>query len=255
MPRWDDIAADLRQRITEGEFAPGTALPRESDLMAHYQASRTPVRQAVAALAEEGLVDKVRRRGTLVRPAPDHQVLTRARRVFRDEIGYYFDPVAQPWRALQTPTVATAPAPADIARLLDVAPATPVTTRTRLMGDPRTRTPVQLAVSYLHPDAVAELPVLAAPDTGPGGIYDRLEEAGHGPLEWAETITARAATAQERRALELRAGVPVLRIIRTTRSARARGPVVEVNDTRMSADRFAIGYPLERPPAPAPADR
>ncbi|WP_435108049.1 GntR family transcriptional regulator [Nocardiopsis synnemataformans] len=244
MTRWEEIAADLRIRINNGEFAPGALLPRETELMESYGASRAPVRQAVAALAEEGLVDKVRRRGTLVRNPPSRRVLTRARQVFRDEIGYYFDPVAQPWRALATPTVRAEPAPADIARLLDVAPATTVTTRTRLMGEPATHTPTQVATSYLHPDAVTELPVLARPDTGPGGIYDRLEEAGHGPLAWSETITARAATPAEREALALRPGVPVLRIVRTARSA--RGPVVEVNDTRMAADHFEVGYPLER---------
>ncbi|GAA1096113.1 UTRA domain-containing protein [Nocardiopsis metallicus] len=48
----------------------------------------------------------------------------------------------------------------------------------------------------------------------------------------------------EREALPVRGGVPILRFVRTTRSA--HGPIVEVNDTRMSAERFGGGNPLRR---------
>ena len=59
------------------------------------------------------------------------------------------------------------------------------------MGDPETDIPTQLATSYIPADLAAELPVLASRDTGPGGIYDRLEEAGFGPIRRTEAITAR----------------------------------------------------------------
>jgi GntR family transcriptional regulator len=44
-------------------------------------------------------------------------------------------------------------------------------------------------------------------------------------------------------------GVPILRVVRVTwLPARRRQPdrVIEVQDTRMSAELFAIGYPLPR---------
>lgn len=41
-------------------------------------------------------------------------------------------------------------------------------------------------------------------------------------------------------------GVPLLRITRTTSSP--NGTVLEINDTRMSADTFDIGYTLTRHP-------
>jgi len=48
----------------------------------------------------------------------------------------------------------------------------------------------------------------------------------------------------EARLLDVRRGVPLLRIVRVASTPAER--VVEVNDTRMSAARFAIGYPLTR---------
>jgi len=55
-------------------------------------------------------------------------------------------------------------------------------------GDGRS---AQLATPYIPAVLAGELPVLAARDTGPGGIYDRMEEAGLGPIEWTEAITTR----------------------------------------------------------------
>ncbi|MFD8477947.1 UTRA domain-containing protein [Kitasatospora sp. NPDC059673] len=49
--------------------------------------------------------------------------------------------------------------------------------------------------------------------------------------------------------LRLPRGTPVLRILRT--AAAPDGTVVEVNDTRMSADAYEIGYPVTRHPTAA----
>ncbi|WP_167490932.1 UTRA domain-containing protein [Nocardia terpenica] len=86
------------------------------------------------------------------------------------------------------------------------------------------------------------------PRAAPGGIYDRLEEAGHGPLDWYEYVTARAATAHETQLLGLRAGVPVQRIIRT--STDPTGLICEVNAISLPADRVEIGYRIERDTPP-----
>ncbi|PSK95641.1 GntR family transcriptional regulator [Murinocardiopsis flavida] len=250
MARWETITGELREAIIRGEIAPGTTLPRETDLEERYGASRTTVRRAVEELEAEGLVEKVRRRGTVVRRSPARTRLTRSRRVYRDDIGYFFDRTAQGWRALETPTITRVPAPADVARLLGVEPGGDVTARSRIMGEPDTGEATQVAVSYLSPDAVAELPVLAEPDTGPGGIYDRMEEAGHSPLEWEEAISARMPSPEEARLLALAPGVPVLRIVRTTRTPGGR--VLEVNATVLSAERFEIGYAIDRDTSATP---
>ena len=63
--------------------------------MAMHGAGRETVRRAVIQLTAEGLVEPVRRRGTVVRVRPARRPVTRSRLVYRDELGYYFDRAAQ----------------------------------------------------------------------------------------------------------------------------------------------------------------
>ena len=56
-PKLADMVIDaLRKRILTGEFSPGEKLPTESKLTVHYGVSRTVIREAIAALAADGLV-------------------------------------------------------------------------------------------------------------------------------------------------------------------------------------------------------
>ena len=55
------IRDDLRMRIAVGEWAAGERLPSETELAARYGVARMTVRQAIGALAGEGVV--VRRQG------------------------------------------------------------------------------------------------------------------------------------------------------------------------------------------------
>lgn len=243
MARWHTVAASLREAIANGTYGPGDTIPKEEELESLHGVSRSTVRRAVAQLTTEGLLTPVRRGGTKVRERRERSRITRARTVYRDERGYYFDPAARPWVALRPPVVRWGPAPHDIAHVLGVEPGSEVLIRDRVMGDPQTRDPVQLSTSYLPAD-LAKGTVLAEADTGAGGIYDRLEEAGHGPLRWSEVVVASAPSDADTDALRLPPGVPLLRLIRTTRSAEGR--VLEVNDCRMSGERWEIGYEILR---------
>ncbi|WP_312531701.1 GntR family transcriptional regulator [Paracoccus sp. (in: a-proteobacteria)] len=59
--------ADLRYRILTGRLAPGTTL-LEAEIAALLGLSRTPVREALIRLEEEGLIDIRPRRGVTIRP-------------------------------------------------------------------------------------------------------------------------------------------------------------------------------------------
>ncbi|MFH8379076.1 MULTISPECIES: GntR family transcriptional regulator [Streptomyces] len=240
-----DIAADLRQQISVGRYAPGDKLPMLTELQTTYGAGYQTVRSAINLLEQEGLVVAVRRRGTIVRERPVKRRISRSHQVFRDEIGYFFDPVAQPWVALETPTVRWGPVPVDLAAAMGLSPHAEVLIRDRVMGDRASREPKQLATSYL-PASVARGTRLEEANTGPGGIYDRLEEMGHRPLRWDVGISACMPSPEEAEALNLPAdvGIPLLRVVRLTTSP--HGGVVEVNDTRMSSELFEIGYPIRR---------
>jgi DNA-binding GntR family transcriptional regulator len=60
------IASDLKDRITNGELAPGDALPSEAALVREYGVSRGTARQALSDLEGTGLVVAVHGKGRFV---------------------------------------------------------------------------------------------------------------------------------------------------------------------------------------------
>ncbi|MDQ2187534.1 FadR/GntR family transcriptional regulator [Alcaligenaceae bacterium A4P071] len=62
----DEIAQQVRQRIMNGEFAPGERLPTEYELAEMFAVSRNVVREAIARLKLAGYVDTRRGVGTFV---------------------------------------------------------------------------------------------------------------------------------------------------------------------------------------------
>lgn len=57
------------KRITQGDFAPGVALPSEAELCEQFGASRNVIREVVKVLATKRLIDAQRNRGLFVMPA------------------------------------------------------------------------------------------------------------------------------------------------------------------------------------------
>lgn len=64
------LAEDLRTRIKAGEWASGDRLPTEAELGAHYEVSRSTVRQAVKSLEAQGLVSSRQGKGTYLTSGP-----------------------------------------------------------------------------------------------------------------------------------------------------------------------------------------
>lgn len=58
LPKYLQLAHDLRESITSGEFAVGELMPTETDLCNHYGVSRITVRAAIKELAVQGIVAK-----------------------------------------------------------------------------------------------------------------------------------------------------------------------------------------------------
>lgn len=66
-PKLAEMVVDaLRKRIGAGEFGPGAKLPTESQLTTHFGVSRTVVREAIAALAADGMVQPRQGAGVFV---------------------------------------------------------------------------------------------------------------------------------------------------------------------------------------------
>ena len=54
--KWQEIGRYLRERIMDGTYPPGSKLPAIPALMEEFDVARDTVRDAVARLANEGLV-------------------------------------------------------------------------------------------------------------------------------------------------------------------------------------------------------
>lgn len=67
-PVYLQVASGIAQRIQDGELEGGSALPSERELASHLGVSRVTVRQALAQLAEQGLLTRRHGSGTFVAP-------------------------------------------------------------------------------------------------------------------------------------------------------------------------------------------
>jgi len=69
IPRYVQLAGELREAILAGEFANGKPFPTETALCERFDVSRFTVREALRRLESEGLIERRRGSGTTVQPA------------------------------------------------------------------------------------------------------------------------------------------------------------------------------------------
>lgn len=241
-PPYQQIAAMLRSAIEDGDLEPGAKLPSEASLMEHFGVARMTARQAIQELRGEGLVIPEHGRGVFVRPMPPVRRLASDRfaRKHRDAGKAAF--IAEADKAGYQPgvdriKVDRTAAPEPIAERLRLGPDDEVVVRDRrYLANGR---PVEIATSYLPVEIVAGTPI-EEPDPGPGGIYARLEDAGHTLARFSEEVGARMPTPDERSALAIGPGVPVLTVVRTAYDTQDRA--VEVCDTVKVAPAYLLEY-------------
>jgi GntR family transcriptional regulator len=238
------IADHLRAAIEQGRLPQGARLPSETQLVEHYGVARMTARNALHVLQSEGLVVAEHGRGVFVRPRPPVRRLASDRfaRRHREEGKAAF--LAETESAGGKPAVdmitvkEERPAP-DVADRLDLTGRDKtIVRRRRYLIDGR---PVETATSYV-PAEIARGTAIAEPDSGPGGIYARLEELGHRLDHFTEEIRARMPARDEISVLQLSPGVPVFHLVRTAYDTEGRP--VEVCDTVMSADAYVLAYEL-----------
>jgi GntR family transcriptional regulator len=67
IPQYARIAADLRDRINDGTYAPGGLLPSRNEITQMYGVSAITARDALSVICNQGLAKAVRGRGHIVR--------------------------------------------------------------------------------------------------------------------------------------------------------------------------------------------
>lgn len=89
IPRYVQLAEVLRQRLDKGHWGPGSLLPSIDQLMQEFDVARVTVRQAIALLADEGLLSPQRGRGTFVTGTPGSRRHLRVETTLDDLVAMY----------------------------------------------------------------------------------------------------------------------------------------------------------------------
>lgn len=226
---YNTIADDLRARIFSGQLAPGDIVPTEAELALQWGTSRGPIRNALAALRNEGLIVTTRGRPGRVRERKAHQAVDASIPFSRwaREIG------AAPGAITQE--VSLRRASAEKATQLGITTDDNVVDVLRLrLLDGR---PTMLErLTYL--EDVGRLLFDVNLDTV--SITEYLNDRGHGYGGVDHEIEAVAADDMDGRLLEVPVGSPLLRLRRISRDANGR--VFEASDDRYLSEivRFTV---------------
>src|SRR5712692_1979458 len=232
MPRYREIETAIRQRLAK--LTPGAELPSEAQLCEEFGVSRMTARHAMHRLAQEGLVFRVRGRGTFVGEPPTHRransllsFSNEMRRQGRTPSSRLLG------RALRAPTREEA------ARLqLKESEKVLWLRRIRLADG----LPIAVESTRLHRRTATA--VLAA-DLQQESLHAVLVRAGCLPTGGRATITAEPAAADDARWLNMRRGDPMLVERRVILDQQERP--LEYTESRYPADRYAldVGFIVE----------
>lgn len=223
-PRHEEIADELRLAIDREIYAVGARLPSEAELAARYGVSRGTVRQAVAALATEGLVGS--RRGAR------RVVLASRRSQSFAELRSFAQWARSMGRSATGQVISTSrrPATAEDAARLQVLVGTEVLHVLRVRGLDGERVLVERTV---YADWIAPAVERIEPDCE--SVTQRLfEDTGLIFAYGEHLIDAVAANAQDAELLGVRRSSPLLRVRRVTTTPTGRP--VEWSDDRYRSD-------------------
>jgi GntR family transcriptional regulator len=250
------VADELRRRIQSGEYPPGSRLPTFDELQRANGVSEIVIRNAVALLRHEGLVDTRRGGGTVVRRRPQVRRLGMDR--YRSEGNPRADRNLAPGNGPVTSFTAdhgigwqdyrlsarysTVAADAELAALFVVRPGTPLLRRYFVFY--ARQEPEQISVSFLPLDLVAGTSVAdPASEPWPGGTPAQLASLGHPVTRIEESVSARMPDATEAQTLRMPHGTPVFAIIRLMISG---DTVLEVcRPIVIPADRVVLDYRID----------
>lgn len=197
---WRLIAEELRAEIGDGAIAFGSRLPTEQELGARFGVNRHTVRQAIAALAADGLVESRRGSGTTVIGGGVHLHRLGMRTRMSSSLGALAETAAV--RVLES---AVESPPAEVAEALGIADGLAVRVEgVRTAGG-------RPLVRGTHWFDAARFPDIASALRRSRSITAGLRAVGvEDYLRIATTVSARHATADEAADLDLEPGAVVL---------------------------------------------
>jgi DNA-binding GntR family transcriptional regulator len=236
-PKYAQVRDEIQRRISKGEYAPGTLLPSEHQLMAEFGVSRPTIVRAMIWLRQEGWVQTQQGKGSFVRGRPAEAEGKRTRSAE--------NVLELPETALSGQLVQAGVklAPAHVMTLLGLEPGAKAFLRQRLLSEDD-GTPVELASIWLPLETAAGTD-LASPELLGESIRQHLQSRKKLRLDHAvERISARKPAGEEAALLGVEADAPVLSVIVTAYDATSKP--VQVTDIVLPGDRHEIhdAYPF-----------
>ncbi|MFI5535306.1 GntR family transcriptional regulator [Nocardia sp. NPDC051900] len=252
--KYELISGDLRRQIESGELRPGDQLPGEAALINRYRVSVPTIRQALAVLRTEGLIEARHGIGTFVR-APRLKVIRRNERHQTEKaLVHAADEERRRNGSAETDTghlteefsfsaeYRTGTASEAVAEIFGVSPDTEFLQRSYRSRFVDEDVPISIVTSYIKLDAVESNPALldSSNEPWPGGTMHQLSTVGIEVDRVVEDITTRLPSPSETEALGLLPGTAVF-IIRKT-LIDINGRVVELSDVVLPGDRHRLIY-------------
>ncbi len=205
-PKYAQVMTAIQQRIRDGEYAPGTMLPSETQLVREFGVGRTTVVRALQTLAMQGWIEREHGRGSFVKGRPETPA---------DRVRPGLSAAEQGESAESIVGVERVPVPRHIAHLLGVDERTPVIARMRLAKQGERVSAVE---TFWFPLEVALGTDLDKPDPLRHGVRQHLQAVKHLRFDHVtERLAARKPTKEE--ADLLGSAAPVLGVLATVHDA------------------------------------
>ena len=235
-PKYAQVVAEIKRRIEDGDYPPGSLLPSEHQLVEDFGVSRPTIVKALSALRQENWIETQQGRGSFVRGRP---ALAHAERT-RPAQNVLELPEAQLAGDLVQAGVKVAPP--HVAALLGLETGAKAFLRQRVLSEDGE--PVELASAWL-PLELAAGTDLASPNLIDESIRHHLQIRKRVRFDHAvERISARQPTGEEAALLHVSPDVPVLNVIVTVYDATVQP--LQVMDLVLPGDRHEIhdAYPF-----------
>lgn len=225
---YTQIADDLRAQISAGDLRPGDDVPTEAELAHRWRTSRGPIRNALAVLRGEGLIETSRGRPARVVARKANQAVDVSVPFTRwaKELG------VTPGAQTQELSLRRA---GSLAAALDVAPDDTIVSVVRLrLLDGRPTMLERLNYTEVVGRRLFDV------DLDEVSITEHLTSMGHPIVSLQHVIDAVAADDQDAALLRVARGTPILRLSRTSRDADGR--IFEASEDRYLSEvvRFTV---------------
>lgn len=222
------IANHLRRAIESSTYPVGTEMPSESALIKQFDVSRGTIRQAMATLRNEGLIQTSRGRRPIVHAQPLEQSID-------DFFSFSSWVVAQGrtpgQRTIEVSRRRRTEAAADVPLGYPESEFVVHVVRLRLIDD----RPTMIERSSFD-DSIGQS--LMQFDSDSGSIYEHLIGQGAELDEGTHIVDATQANVLDAELLEVELGSPILRVRRITTTT--AGKVLEYSEDRYRPDRASI---------------